>query len=233
MYVYLQSDQQTLQSATRLRPWTNLFLLYTADLLQLVWRHQLHPHSYANNTQNYGSCHPSKTDALQQHLSLCVNDVSQWMRSNWRQLKPTKRMCIYSISATDSNWQHISAASQCHWRPCSPPRCRRTNGCTWHSNCQNTFYSSVWCSLSREALQTLICKLVISKPHYCNSPPCWCMGIGIHIESWALGVFMPKRTSIHAAIFAGRRHMTNTDWQTHYMHSMWLKNWQSCRENKK
>jgi len=33
-----------------------LFLLYTADLLQLVIRHRLHPHAYADETQIYGSC---------------------------------------------------------------------------------------------------------------------------------------------------------------------------------
>jgi len=33
-----------------------LFLLYTADLLQLVIRHHLHPHAYADDTQIYGSC---------------------------------------------------------------------------------------------------------------------------------------------------------------------------------
>jgi len=37
-----------------------LVLLYTADLLQLVRRHQLHPYAYADDTQLYGSCSLSK-----------------------------------------------------------------------------------------------------------------------------------------------------------------------------
>ena len=41
-----------------------LFLLYTADLLQLVKRHQLQPHAYADDTQIYGFCEPSDADVL-------------------------------------------------------------------------------------------------------------------------------------------------------------------------
>ena len=54
-----------------------LFLLYTADVLQLVQSHQLNPHAYADDTQIYGSCHPSDANELQQRLSVCVDDVSQ------------------------------------------------------------------------------------------------------------------------------------------------------------
>ena len=36
-----------------------LFLLYTADLLQLVNRHHLHPHVYADDTQPSRRRHPS------------------------------------------------------------------------------------------------------------------------------------------------------------------------------
>jgi len=36
-----------------------LFLLYTADLLQLVKSHHLNPHAFADDTQIYGFCNPS------------------------------------------------------------------------------------------------------------------------------------------------------------------------------
>ena len=36
-----------------------LFLLYVADLLKLIKRHQLSPHAYAEDTQIYGFCQPS------------------------------------------------------------------------------------------------------------------------------------------------------------------------------
>ena len=67
-----------------------LFLLYTADLLRLIQRHQLHPHAYADDTQIYGSCHLSMADVLQQRLSDCIDDVALWMMSNRLQLNHAK-----------------------------------------------------------------------------------------------------------------------------------------------
>jgi len=52
-----------------------LFLLYTADLLQFVQRHHLHPHAYADDTQIYGSCYPSDASTLQQCISDFIDDV--------------------------------------------------------------------------------------------------------------------------------------------------------------
>ena len=45
-----------------------LFLLYTADLLRLIEKHNLHPHGYADDTQIYGFCLPSGTQALQERV---------------------------------------------------------------------------------------------------------------------------------------------------------------------
>ena len=56
-----------------------LFLLYTADLLQLISRHLLHPRAFADDTQIYGFCKPSTTDMLWQSLFACVNDASRWL----------------------------------------------------------------------------------------------------------------------------------------------------------
>ena len=51
-----------------------LFLLYTADLLQLIKRHHLTPHAYADDTQVYGYCQPSDADSLigLQQVSVCI-----------------------------------------------------------------------------------------------------------------------------------------------------------------
>jgi len=65
-----------------------LFLLYTADLLQLVKRHHLTPHAYADDTQICGHCQPSDADSLIQQVSVCTDEVSAWM--NRLQLNPAK-----------------------------------------------------------------------------------------------------------------------------------------------
>ena len=46
-----------------------LFPLYAADLLELVRRHQLTPHAYADDVQIYGSCRPTEADPLITRLS--------------------------------------------------------------------------------------------------------------------------------------------------------------------
>ena len=67
-----------------------LFLLYTADLLQLVNRHHLTPHAYADDTQIYGYCQPSDAGSLIQQVSVCIDEVSAWMKANRLQLNPAK-----------------------------------------------------------------------------------------------------------------------------------------------
>jgi len=57
-----------------------LFLLYTADLLSLI--EDQGPHFYADDTQIYGFCSPSASLQLQNNISICIDDVAAWMRSN-------------------------------------------------------------------------------------------------------------------------------------------------------
>lgn len=75
-----------------------LFLLYTADLIQLIERHDLCPHLYADDTQVYGFCRPSATVQLVDRLSACLADVASWMRSNRLQLNTAKTEVIWCTS---------------------------------------------------------------------------------------------------------------------------------------
>ena len=72
-----------------------LFLLYTADLLRLVERHNLRPHMYADDTQIYGFCLPAAAAQLQEQVSACIDDVAAWMQSNWLQLNTAKTEVIW------------------------------------------------------------------------------------------------------------------------------------------
>jgi len=75
-----------------------LFLLYTADLIQLIEGYDLSTHLYADDTQVYGSCRPSSTAQLLDCMSECLADVATWMRSNRLQLNTAKLEVIWCSS---------------------------------------------------------------------------------------------------------------------------------------
>jgi len=83
-----------------------LFLLHTADLLQLIRANGLESHLYADGTQwSYGFRHPHPAACLvlQSRVSLCISDVAEWMRSNRLQLNADKTEIIW---CTSSRRQH-------------------------------------------------------------------------------------------------------------------------------
>ena len=93
-----------------------LFLLYVADLLQLIKRNQLHPHAYADDTQIYGFCRPSEVDDLSYRVSNCIDEVSAWMKVNRLQLNPSKTEVLL-----------CSSARRQHQIPTSPARIGNTS----------------------------------------------------------------------------------------------------------
>ena len=90
-----------------------LFLLYTADLISLVTMHGLCTHLYADDTQVYGFCSPSKSDDLQSQLSTCVEDIAKWMGANLLQLNAAKRSCgaAHSVGSINCQVCHFSFAA--------------------------------------------------------------------------------------------------------------------------
>ena len=78
-----------------------LFLLYVADLILLIRRHQLVPHSYADDTQIYGfsSPKPKEISALATRLSTCSDDIACWMKCNRLQLNSSKTEVIWCSSS--------------------------------------------------------------------------------------------------------------------------------------
>jgi len=88
-----------------------LFLLYIADLLMLIKRHQLVPHAYADDIQIYGFCRPSSINCLADRVSACIDEVSSWMRSNRLQVNPSKTEVLWCSS---SRSQHQIPTSPVH-----------------------------------------------------------------------------------------------------------------------
>jgi len=67
-----------------------LFILYTAGLIDLVDGYGLHTHLYADDTHIHGYRHPRSADQLHSILSACLDEMSEWMRSNRLQLNNAK-----------------------------------------------------------------------------------------------------------------------------------------------
>ena len=57
------------------------------------------PHLYADDTQIYGSCHPTDAAQLQLQMSACIDDVATWMCSNRLQLNTAKTEVIWCSSS--------------------------------------------------------------------------------------------------------------------------------------
>jgi len=76
-----------------------LFLLYTADLVQLVESFQLYTHFYTDEIEIYGFCRPGYTDNFRKCVADCVAAIADWMRSNRLQLNASKTDVLWCTSA--------------------------------------------------------------------------------------------------------------------------------------
>jgi len=67
-----------------------LFLLYTADVLEIARRHGVSAHSYADDTQLYIRTKADLCAAALQQLSTCIAAINDWMCSNRLKLNTDK-----------------------------------------------------------------------------------------------------------------------------------------------
>ena len=72
-----------------------LFILYIADVIELIKSHGLTPHGYADDHQAYAGCPPGEVDQLSARVSTCLDDVTDWMRANRLQLNTSKTEVIW------------------------------------------------------------------------------------------------------------------------------------------
>ena len=159
-----------------------LSVLYMADLLWLVNKHQLCPHLYADDTQMYGSCHPSAPSQLQERVSACVDEVALLMWSNWLQLNTSKTEVLWCAS---SRHQHRipRTPSRVSFDIIQPASSVRDLGFYLDANASMRMYlsrtvsncfavlhqiQSIPRSLTRPVLQSLVISLVIPRLDYGN-----------------------------------------------------------------
>jgi hypothetical protein len=204
-----------------------LFLLYVADLLQLVKLHQLQPHAYADDTQIYGFCKPSDINELQARIANCFEDVSAWTMSNRLQLNPTKTEVLWCTS-TRRQHQLPTTPNQLGSAMISSVTTVRDLG--FHINSDVTLTThvtatvracfsvlrqirSVQRSLTRDALIVLLRALVISKVDYC------CSAL-VGISGTQISRLQSVLNAAARLVFAGRK----SDHVTPYLRDLhWLK----------
>lgn len=75
-----------------------LFILYVSDIPSIVQRHNLNIHMYADDVLIYGSCHASSETSLCSRISLCLDDIILWCRSNRLLLNAEKSQFLWCSS---------------------------------------------------------------------------------------------------------------------------------------
>jgi len=67
-----------------------LFILYMADLADVVSAHDVKHHAYANDTQLCLRCRTQEATTAAHRLDVCITDVQRWMEANRLKLNADK-----------------------------------------------------------------------------------------------------------------------------------------------
>ena len=72
-----------------------LFILYSADVIDIATKHGFFAHSYADDLQIYDDSSQTTCLNLVPRMSACIEEISTWMASNRLKLNPSKTEIIW------------------------------------------------------------------------------------------------------------------------------------------
>ena len=75
-----------------------LFILYASPIQDIINRHGLWNHCYADDTQIYFRCAPDQMDSLVSSVSSCIAELEAWMASNRLKLNCDKTEFVWIYS---------------------------------------------------------------------------------------------------------------------------------------
>ena len=143
----------------------------------------MHPlNLYADDTQVYDFCSPSKSGDLQSQLCTCVEDIAKWMGAYRLQLNAARTEILWC-----SSQRRVDQLQVCHFSSAAAPSVHQTSFETWGvwignaltmsthiikavASCFATLRQlrSVRRSLSHESFTRLVFALVLARLDYCN-----------------------------------------------------------------
>ena len=169
-----------------------LYILYTADLAQVVARHGLSLHEYADDCQVYMTVPVDGAQAAVHQLSTCLVNVEAWLKASRLRLNPAKTQVMWLGSQhllSRLDIVHVPILSSCirvqntarDLGVLIDSRCHRLSlgeNVTCTSVSRNGYYQlrqlrPVVRYLSHDATKTLVHAFIASRLDYCNALFFW------------------------------------------------------------
>ena len=159
-----------------------LFMMYTADIVNIVERQRLSTHQYADDIQVYSRCRANDLTSLCRDLGGCIEHVAGWMGTNRLQLNAAKTEFIWFVPPRRRH-QFPSDQLAVGSVQVTPAASARDLGVYLGSNMSMSSHvtrlvctcfgilrqiRSIRRSVPRSTLSTLISSFVMSKLDYCN-----------------------------------------------------------------
>ena len=160
-----------------------MYTMYTQMLANVIRKHHVQHHSYADDTQVYVRCEDNEDarSAAIVKLQTCISDICEWMRANALNLNETKTECI----VFSRNKDPTSITVQ--WAHSQLQHTVKILGVTFDNYMTFENHASIICRsihmnirkirrtrkyLTYEAVKTLVQCTVTVRLDYCNSLYC-------------------------------------------------------------